>query len=250
MTEETKSLRVRPQDIAALDAKFASEAAEIKQMIAAPGAPKLSINRNGNFQLPDGSELGPEIRVVVVDFITANRYYPGVYNAQNPTPPVCFAFGKVLADMAPSTNSPEPQHETCTGCPMNEFGSAITGRGKACKNTRELAVILEEDIEADEPPIYQLSCPPTAIKSFDGFVAQCSRIVAGPPIKAVVTVKVVPQGSYNTISFTDADNNPEYAYHAQFMEQALDLISREPDLSNYVPSSQQKGARPNPQPRR
>lgn len=249
MTEESKSLRVSRTDVAALDAKFANEAEQVKQMISAPGAPKISINRAGNFQLPDSSELGNEIRVVVIDFITANRYYPGIYNAQNPTPPVCFAFGKVLADMAPSANSPEPQSDKCKGCPMDEFGSALTGRGKACKNTRELAVILEEDLEADEPNIYQISVPPTGIRSFDGFVAQCLRVVSGPPIKAIVTIKAVPQGTYTTLQFADADNNPEYAYHAQFMEMARELISKEPDLSNYVPSSQQKGARPNPQPR-
>lgn len=240
--ENNKSLRVSRTDVAALDAKWAQETDSIKQMIAAPGAPKITINRSGKFQLPDGSELGDAIRVVVVDFISANRYYTSVYNPQNPEPPVCFAFGKILNEMAPSTSSPEPVHEKCQGCPMNEFGSDPRGgRGKACQNKRELAVILEEEIEADDPTIYQLSVPATAIRSFDGFVAQCVRIVGGPPIKAVVTVKAVPQGTFTTLSFTDADNNPEYAYHAQFMEQALELISREPDLSNYVPADQKKG---------
>jgi hypothetical protein len=242
--DETKSLRVSRTDVAALDAQWAQETDQIKQMISAPGAPKISINRAGKFQLPDGSELGDQIRVVVVEFISSNKYYTGVYNPQNPEPPVCFAFGKVLSDMEPSANAPEPQHDRCQGCDKNEFGSALTGRGKACKNTRELAVILEEDLEAEEPSIYQLSVPPTAIRSFDGFVAQCVRVIAGPPIKAIVTVKAVPQGTYTTLQFTDADNNPEYGYHAQYIDQARELLSREPDLSNYVPSDQKKTRQP------
>ncbi len=229
--------RAQRTDISNIDAELSAEARSIKQSISAPGAPKITINRAGSFSGPANEDLGTSIRGVVVDFLSSNKYYDKPYNSAAPEPPACFAFGKVLNEMVPSPNSPVIQAEQCLGCPRNEWGSDIKGgKGKACKNARELAFILEEDLGEEDPPIYQVSVPPTGIRSFDGFAAMVSTMLDGPPIKAVVTIECIQQNGYNTMVFKDPDNNPDYAFHAQFRPQALELISREPDVSGYTPN--------------
>jgi hypothetical protein len=235
-------------DIAAIEQQLSAEAENIRQTISSGGAPKISISRAGQFTGPDGLDMGTEIRGVVVEYISANRYYPHQFDPANPAPPVCFAFGKKLNEMAPAPEAPEPQADACTGCPMNEFGSK--GKGKACKNTRELAFILEEDLEAPEPRLYLISVPPTAIKSFDAFANLCSRVLSGPPIKAVVSIKAVPQGTYTTMVFSDPDNNPNYAEHFGLRDEALALISQLPNMDNYVPSAPARAAARQATPRR
>jgi hypothetical protein len=230
-----KPTRAPRTDLTAVDQALSAEALNIKNTISSGGAPKLSIDRSGRWTAPDGLDLGDTIRGVVVDYISANRYYPHTYDPSNPAPPVCFAFGKVLNDMAPMPEAPEPQADACSTCALNQWGSR--GKGKACKNTRELAFILEEDLENPEPKLYLISVPPTAIKSFDAFANLCSRVLNGPPIKATVAIKAVPQGTYTTMVFAEPDENPNYAEHFGLRDEALALISQTPNLDNYVPAA-------------
>ena len=185
--------------------------------------------------------LGAEIQVCVIDFCTAHDYYVGTYDPNNPAPPVCFARGRTIAELYPEESAPEPQSETCGPCPWNQFGSR--GNGKACKNTRNLAVVLADELGDEEvdPELHLLVVPPTALKSFDAAVLQCARIFNGPPIKALLTVRVQPMPTYTTMSFSSPEANPHYADVFHLRDAAEDIIGRLPDLSKYVPTKQ--GAR-------
>ena len=226
-------------DIAVLDAELAKEAQNIKTQIAAPTSPKLSIDKNGSWVAPDGRVFGEEIRGVVVDFVSANRFYDRPYDPSNPMVPACFAIGKALADMKPSANSPTPQHDGCADCQHNQFGSR--GNGKACKNTREVAFMLESDFEDANAPLYLISVPPTGLKAFDSFVNAAARLFDGPPLKAVISVRVVAQATYFTMNFVDIAPNAYYKDFVAMRGEALDMLTREPDTSQYVPL---KTARP------
>lgn len=236
----TSLARANRTDIATIDSQLAAEANSIKTLINQSGGPKIVIDRSGHFTGPDGVDLGTSLRLVVVDFILKNQYYTTRYDPANPVPPVCFAMSSVedSPEMAPDPTSPEPQHATCKGCPQNEFGTALggTGKGKACKNTYELAVLLEEEFDEPEPKLYLMSVPPTAMRSFAGFANLCARVLDSGPIKAIATVRVVPQGSYNTMAFGEPDNNDRYAEHIALREEAHTMLMRAPDLSNYKPS--------------
>lgn len=247
----SKELRVNVEEV---DKALSTEAQSIRQTISAGAIPKITISRNGTFVGPDGLELGEEISGVVIDYVSSNKYYPHAYNANNPLPPVCFAFGKVIAQMQPDEASPEPQggeEGDCHSCPLNQFGSALNGgKGKACKNTRELAFLLEEDLENPDATMYLVSVPPTGIRSFDGFANMVARMFDGGPIKAVVKIKAVPQGQYTTMVFEPMSANAHYADHFGFREEAIGLITQPPDLTNYVPSNARPAAPAAPAPRR
>lgn len=226
------------KSIALIDQEMAKEVANLKSQIGQASGNKISVESTGNFKLPDGLDLGDEIHVVVIDFVSRNNFYSIPFNRDNPAPPDCYAIGKVIAEMAPEDDSPSPQNELCASCPLNQFGSGNGGRGKACSNRRLLAVVLVDPEDPDasaaaDAPIYTLDLPPTAIKSFDGAASYVARALAGPPVKAVLTVTAKPVGTYAAISFSDPVPNPHYAVHYARRGEVQDMLFRKPDFATY-----------------
>lgn len=224
--------------LANIDSQLNSEIDNIKAAIGGASGNKIKLEPSGDFILPDGMNLGNEIKCVIVDFQSKNSLYTAAYNANNPTPPDCYALGKNIADMAPEDDSPDKQSEKCSTCPMNAFGSGQNGRSKACKNSRIAAVLVldpenEDAHNAPDAPLYTLEISPTSIKSFDGVVSNIARSLAGPPIKAIVTLVGKNAGTYATISFIEPEANPDYATHFARRPETVDMLNRKPDFAAY-----------------
>lgn len=228
------------QDLATIEAELAAKAAEVSKQVGRPESKKITVDRNGNFIAAGGVSIGNSLEIVVVDFCSANDYYTAVYDPNNPSPPVCFARGREIEDMIPEDESPEKQSNDCASCPHNQFGSR--GNGKACKNTRNLAVVLANELgDPDvEPELHLIQVPPTGLKSFDAAALQAARMFNGPPIKCVMTVRVVQQGQYNTLQFGDLEPNDHLLQVWDMREEAEDMIARTPDLTNYKPTRQNR----------
>lgn len=224
--------------IATIDQELAAEVANLKNQIGQPSGNKIKVEPSGDFILPSGENLGDEINVVVVDFVTRNTFYSTPYNPNNPSPPDCYAIGRDLSSMEPEDDSPDIQHDDCATCPLNQFGSGQNGKSKACKNSRVLAVVVvdPEDPSAAaqlDAPIYTLELPPTAIKSFDGAVSAVARALSGPPVKAILTVRAKNVGTYALITFHDPLPNPDYAVHYSRRGEVQDTLFRKPDFASY-----------------
>lgn len=128
------------------DEKRAAAAAKYtSQVRAGPQADLLSI-KGGIFQLGD-DVLGDQICVTVLNSIWVNTYFEGKYQEGVPQAPTCYAYGRSAEEMAPHPSMQEhpdtfiPQNMDCATCPKNEWGSADTGKGKACANKERLALI-------------------------------------------------------------------------------------------------------------
>lgn len=232
--------------IATIDQELAAEVASLKNQIGQPSGNKIKVEASGDFILPTGENLGDEISVVVVDFVTRHTFYSGPYNPSNLAPPDCYAIGRDLSTLAPEEDSPAIQHDDCATCPLNQFGSGANGKSKACKNSRVLAVVLvdPEDPSAaalPEAPIYTLELPPTAIKSFDGAVQGVARALSGPPVKAVLTVRAKNVGTYALITFHDPLPNPDYAVHYSRRGEVQDTLFRKPDFAAYEAKAPVRG---------
>lgn len=234
-------------DLATLDEQLAQEAVnDIAKAIARPSGRKINV-KDKQFVLPDGTVLGEVIDVIVLDFVSANRYYVDQFNRNDPKPPVCFAFGKDLNTMAPMEEAPEKQADECRSCPMNQWESDPKGgKGKACKNTRELAVLLASDAGDPDAPIYTISVSPTSIKSFDAIYTFIARTMAGPPVKAIMTITTNPNVDYAQLIFSDPVPNEDYANHAARRTEAQDYLFVVPDLSGYIPSATKARGRTRP----
>lgn len=67
----------------------------------------------------------------------SKTYYIDEWKADSASPPDCSSIeGKV-----PDDGVPHPQSEFCYNCEHNKFGTARVGTGKACKDTKRLALL-------------------------------------------------------------------------------------------------------------
>lgn len=197
-----------------------------------PGSGKsIRVGQDKSFTLPDGTKTREPLELVIVDFVSRNEYYEGAYNKDDIVPPNCAAISPEPKGMIPLASSPDKQCEDCASCPMNQFGSAPTGSGKACKNTRMLAV-LPPDAD-NETEIWTLKISPTAVKGFDNFVASISRTLQLPPVGVVVTVGFSDAKDYPCLEFLDPQPNENVAVHLGRQEEAREMLMREPDFSGF-----------------
>lgn len=201
------------------DEEMAKQAAIAAGMEAnAGGAAGFSV-RGGILSFNEMPIPGNQMAVVILDSILENTFYEGAYDPDNITPPTCFAFGRDDATLAPHENVVErgqEQHEKCQGCPMNAFGTADKGRGKACGNRRRMLLIPAGDIDVsgrftafdDEDhfaaaPGGIMKLPPTSVKGYANFVKQVAGSLHRPPHAIFTKVQVVPDAKTQfKITFT------------------------------------------------
>lgn len=184
------------------------------------------ILKYGEEELP-----GNEMLVVILDAIHENTYYPAKFDPDLMLPPKCFAFGRSDKEMEPHDNVPDPDDEDagdsyfeiqadpdadgdyyCDNCPFSEWGSADTGKGKACTNRRRLAVIpagrfvsaggkrksetkMEVFEEADhyrDADLAFLKLPVTSTKAWSKYVHSLRKEHSAPPFAVLTHVYIEP----------------------------------------------------------
>jgi hypothetical protein len=216
-------------------AQLAAEAADIAKQIAAPGGDRIRYNGNASFKTPDGME-GEAIEAVIVNFVSTNLFYDSPYDKGNPNPAACFAINAEPKQLIPSPNSPNKQADNCAVCPQNQFGSS--GKGKACSNTRLLAVIASTAIDdpSNVADIWVMSVPPTSIKFFDAYVASLSAKQKTIPVGVITTIYLDNKNTYASPRFEVVrpltDN--ELGVFMSRREEAMTRLLAEPDTSGYV----------------
>lgn len=193
------------------DEQLAKDADVAAQMEANAGGGQFFSLKSGVLSWQDAPLPNNEMAVVILDHIFENVFYEGEYDASNPTGPTCFAFARDEKELTPHAivvEAKNDQHQQCAGCPNNEFGSAERGKGKACKNTRRLAMIpagnfnqktgkfelIEDEDHYKDTMIGFMKLPVTSIKGFAGFVKQVAGALRRPPHGIVTKVRVQPDG--------------------------------------------------------
>lgn len=220
--------------VALIDDQLTAEANALAKQIGAPSGNKLKVDVTGKFVTPDGLDLGSEIQVVVVDFISRNFFYSTAYSPGEITPPDCYSMGKDVQAMKPEDDSPMKQHDACATCPMNAFGSG-QGNAKACQNRYWVSVLL---VDPDNPeahndpaaPIYLLDLSPSNRKSFEGAIRSTTKML-GHWAKAMYTVIAENAGTFARVSWVDPVPNPDYAAHVARRPEVEDVLLRRPDFS-------------------
>jgi len=144
--------------------------AKIKDQTEGVAVDKVRLSAKG-FKAPDGS-VTETIQAVVLDFVSVNSHYAEAYDKDNPTPPDCTAVGRNPLQLAPRPDLETKIHDTCNGCPQNEFGSG-PGNSKGCKNTRSLA-LMGENADIDTP-MWNMVIPPGSIRYWDTYVSGTLR---------------------------------------------------------------------------
>jgi len=152
----------------------------------------------GTLSFNDSPMPNNEMAVIILDHILENVYYPDKYDPDTPAAPQCFAFGREEDEMEPHTICTDSENnqstEGCIECEHNEWGSADTGRGKACRNTRRLCLIAagtfskdgefemfdDEKYWARAPNAY-LRLPVTSVKGYASWVKGIASGLKRPP---------------------------------------------------------------------
>jgi hypothetical protein len=212
-----------------LRAQMKAEVQQLANRVGAPGGDVIKITQDKFFQFPDGTKHAGPINLVIVDFIAGNSFYDSVYDPNNVTPPACFALGLNPSELVPSKNSPLQQAATCAVCPMNQFGS--DGNGKACKNTRILAV-LPPGATADTP-LWLMKTSPTAVKAFDAYVKSVATTFEVAPVGVVTELSFDPASTYPSLRFGNPAPNEDLALCFGRRKEAMERLLTEPDVSGY-----------------
>lgn len=207
--------------------ELAEELKSLSKTINKPSGFTIS-TRNKQFSFPDGTQANGPITAIILDWRNVNMYYPKVYNQNNPENPECYAQHKVIKEMAPDESVEKKQHDNCEDCPMNEFGSATTGRGKACKNTVKLAVVAADATSETQPWI--LNVPPSSISGWSKFVLALEQQFGMLPVQVAADISFDPNESYPKLIFS----NP--APH-NVLELAASLRAAAQPLLNQTPSA-------------
>jgi len=185
------------------------------------------------YTTPDGAK-GQELDVVIIDFAMYNAYYDRPYVANDPKPAACVAIAQRKSDLLPIEESPVPQNDDCKSCPQNQWKSAGGGsKGKACKNTRLLAVVPVADIaEAD---IWLFSVPPSSTSKYDDYVQDLATEESLSPLFVHTTIKQDKKLTYSAPRFESqqALGKDDVAKAIGRMQEAKNLIMAKPDLSEY-----------------
>lgn len=219
-------------NVVSIQEQLRAQAAETANRTQAASGNTIRATQDKHLLLPDGQKV-QELDVVIVDFATHHKFWEGAFDPKNIAPPACFAIGSNPMKMVPSPNSPLAQATDCQSCGMNQFGS--DGEGKACKNSRVMAVLLPD---ADEDtPLWILATSPTANKGFDGMVQTVARVFQTPPVGAIVTVSFDPSVTYAKLVFSNPRVNPNVADHFARQAEAKEMLTREPDVSQFVPAA-------------
>lgn len=164
------------------------------------------VNLSGKkFTFPDKSEHTGPISGVVLDFISLNTFYDTAYKKGTIVEPACKAVGQLPSEMAPSPGVTKPQSQTCAACPQNQWGSG-NGDGKACQNTRVLAIV-QPDRQKDGD-ILLIKVSPTGIRHFDKYAASVgSRFQT--PLWGVVTEISFSDDTYPSLRFNFLEPNKD-----------------------------------------
>jgi hypothetical protein len=131
-----------------------------KQLAGKAAGVKRIVPKNGIFRLVvGGEEMGKmkgELNAVVVNASphVGRIFYAKAWSPDSePTAPDCFSNDGRVPD-AKATN---PQARNCNDCPNNVKGSG-QGQSKACRYSRRIAVLLEQDFGTSlEGEVYQMN---------------------------------------------------------------------------------------------
>jgi len=122
----------------------------------------------------------------------SKAYYAEGYQEGADAKPDCFSNDGLRPDAA----ARDPQAKSCASCPFNAFGSSNTGRGKACPDTKRLAVAQVDKLE--EPIL--LRVPPTSLKNLANFGGKFTS--KGIDIRYIATkIGFDPQATHQLLTF-------------------------------------------------
>lgn len=176
----------------------------------------FTLVRGGERQIiPDPADPDEPARALNLVLLAANPtlskvYYAKGYEDGSTDKPTCYSNDGTK----PAADATEPQSKTCAGCKWNVFGSSSNGRGKACQDSRRLAVAPAGQLD----DVMLLRVPPASLKPLAEYAIDLER--RGVPLEGTVTkVRFDPEEATPRLVF-----KPEGLLDADAYNTALRMI--------------------------
>ena len=221
VVEETANLPVNVED------QIKKQLQEQKGQLGALPSNKIGL-RDKEFTLPDGQKSNGPLECIILDFAWFMVHYPGVYNSNNPQQPNCFAVGREnpeAGDLKAHDTVEKPQGPNCKECDKNQWGSAPTGKGKACKNQRRLIIVPPDFDESTDPMSMYVS--PGGLKNFDKYVSRLNNEHGVLPMQVVTAISFDADQSYPLLKFNFLERHARVNDAWAMRERAQPLLFRE-----------------------
>lgn len=203
------------KQVANIEEQLRKQLAGLKERVGAPPSNKIS-TKGKIFTLPDDKK-GNELNVVVLDWRWALAHYPGVYNPNNPQDPDCFAIGvhkPESGQLLPHPSIEKPHGSDCNSCPKNQWKTAATGNGKACKNQIRLLVASAADIADPDVKPLTLYISPKGLKGWNAYVSELASVHGLDVMQVVTNISFDPNEAYPMLVFKSGQNGiPEKHAH-------------------------------------
>lgn len=157
-----------------LDWKKALKAETHEVVVREPdyeGVQTISL-RHGRMTLNDKELPNSELQCIIIGSILERSWYDRPFDADDKAPPDCFALGHIASEMKPHENVPAAPAPSCKGCPLAEFGTALQGKGPACKTRIKLLVVPAPDNinpeDLADPEMAFIKVSPTSVVNYNG----------------------------------------------------------------------------------
>lgn len=234
-------------NVISIKEQLAAQVAANAGKTAPPTGSKIRCTQDKFFILPNGQKTAGPLTACILDFGTTHDFYEKAYDSKNPESPICFAIGADPKNMFPHDTSPEKQSDNCQTCPQNQFKSAANGKGKACKNGRNLALLPADNTGKDvdhEADIWTLDVSPTALKAFDAYVGDLARQFGSPPVAFLTEIGFNPDVTYPQLMFGNPTPIASIGEALARQKEAAELLATPPDVSGYAAKKAAESAAP------
>ncbi len=176
-----------------------------------PRIPRIKAVGNGLVVDPEATEPAKEFQGLVIYGKKYKAFYAKDWVKGSKEIPDCFSHDSV----APEADVKARQNPTCKGCPKNQFGTAKQGKGKACRDIRQLFVLpnVVKDQESLMPK--QLDVTPSSLRNWDDYMGRLvEHGLSFDEVETKVIAKKLDQADPHVVlSFSKVkvygDENPE-----------------------------------------
>lgn len=201
--------------------------------------------RNSKFSYKQ-DVIGRSLVSIAVDFVHAQTWFADAFDADNPTPPSCHSLSVDGEAMQPFDASPEKQADYCDGCPLDAWGSADVGRGKACSQQYKVALLAAGPGETlADAELAILTLPPTSLKNWDTYVRMLAKDHKRPPYAVLTRFAFDEEAEHPVLTFEVerlVDNAEDASAIMERRDEAREMLMTPPDFSRdaEAPASKKK----------
>ena len=185
----------------------------------------------------------PFLDVILVNSspVLSKAYYERGFDDGEMAPPDCWS----LDGIKPDPSVVNKQNPTCVNCPKNIFGSAVSQDGnkrggKACADSKRVAVMMPSHLGQPEPLIFLLKVPATSLKNIKGYADLLDR-QGWDTFSCITRLQFDYNQAYPKLvfNFVDSLNDQEYdevVRHAESPYVASMLAAPDFDANPTIPA--------------